>query len=162
MAQSAMKSPIGVHIYWESGAIPTNEWQTWISTFKTAVMTKENMHVDLLLRIKPTANDLFYPIMPTLEERVENTSEEENRKREIRNERRKVDWENECKQIRSRGPMIDRYTWDEADLKVKSLTYLSLGTDATRIFHQTNPHTMIDRCSTNGLVYELGLTFTRP
>ena len=96
------------------------------------------------------------------EERIENKSEEENRKREIRNERRKVDWENECKQIRSRGPMIDRYTWDEADLKVKSLTYLSLGTEATRIFHQRNPHTVIDRCSTNELVYELGLTFTRP
>ena len=58
--------------------------------------------------------------------------------------------------------MIDRYTWDEADLKVKALTYLSLGTEATRIFHQRNPHTMIDRFSTNELVYELGLTFTRP
>ena len=72
-----------------------------------AVMARENMHVDLLLRLKPTANDLFYPIMPTSEETVENTSEEENRKREIRNERRKVDWENGCKQVRSRGPMID-------------------------------------------------------
>ena len=157
-----MKSPIGVPLLWENGANPTNEWQTWFSTFKMAVMAKENMHVDLLLRLKPTANDLFYPIMPTLGERIENTSEKENRKREIRNERRKVDWENECKQIRSRGPMIDRYTCDEADLKVKSLTYLSLGTEATRIFHQRNQHTMIDRCSTNELVYELGLIFTRP
>ena len=162
MAQSTMKSPIGVPLFWENGANQTNEWQTWFSTFKMAAMAKENMHVDLLLRLKPTANDLFYPIMPTLEERIENKSEEENRKREIRNERRKVDWENECKQIRNRGPMIDRYTWDEADLKVKNLTYLSLGTEATRIFHQRNPHTMIDRCSTNELVYELGLTFTRP
>ena len=58
--------------------------------------------------------------------------------------------------------MIDRYTWEEADLKVKSLTYLSLGTDATRIFHQRNPHTTIDRYSTNELVYDLALTFTRP
>ena len=49
----------------------------------------------------------------TFEERVENASEEEERKREIRNERRKVDWENECKQIRNRGPMIDPFTWDE-------------------------------------------------
>ena len=162
MAQSTMKSPIGVPLFWESGANPANEWQTWFCTFKMAVMAKENMHVDLLLRLKPTANDLSYPIMPTLEERIENTSEEENRIREIQNERRKVDWENECKQIRSRGPMIDRYTWDEADLKVKSLTYLSLRTEATRIFHQRNPHTVIDRCSTNELVYELGLTFTRP
>ena len=162
MAQSTMKSPIVVPLFWESGANPTNEWQTWFCTFKMAVMAKENMHVYLLLRLKPTASDLFYPIMPTIEERIENTSEEENRKREIRNERRKVDWENECKQIRSRGPMIDRYTWDEADPKVKSQTYLSLGTEATRIFHQRKPHTVIDRCSTNELVYELGLTFTRP
>ena len=162
MAQSTMKSSIGVTLSWESGANPTNEWQTWFSTFKMAVMAKENLHVDLLLRIKPTINDLFYPSMPTFEERVENANEEEHRKREIRNERRKVNWENECKQIRNRGPMIDRFTWDEADLKVKSLTYLSLGTEETRIFHQRNPHTMIDQCSTNELVYELGPTFTRP
>ena len=162
MAQSIMKSPVGVPLFWENGANPTNEWQTWFFTFKMTVIAKENMHVDLLLRLKPTENDLFYLIMPTLEERIENTSKEENRKREIRNERRKVDWENECKQIRSRGPMVDRYTCDEANLKVKSLTYLSLGTKATQIFHQRNPHTMIDHCSTNELVYELGLTFTRP
>ena len=55
--------------------------------------------------------------------------------------------------------MIDRFTWDEADLKVRSLIYLSLGTEATRIFHQ---HTLIDHCSTNKLLHELGLTFTRP
>ena len=127
-----------------------------------AVMAEENMHVDQLFRLKPTENNLFCPIMPPFAERVENASEEEERKRDIRNERRKVDWENECKQIRSRGPMIDRYTWDEADLKVKSLTYLSLGTEATQIFHQKIPHSMIDHCSTNELVYELGLTFTRP
>ena len=157
-----MKSPIGVPLYWENGANPTNEWQTWFSTFKMAVMAKENMHVDQLLRLKPTANDLFYPIMPTFEERIENASEEENGKREIRNERRKVDWENECKQIRSRGPMMDRYTWNEADLKFKSLTYWSLGTEAIRIFHQRNPHTMIGYCSKNELEYELGLTITRP
>ena len=162
MAQSTIKSPIGVPLFWESGANPTNNWQTWFCTFKMAVMARENMHVDLLLRLKPTTNDVFYPIMPTLEERIANTSEEENRKREIRNERRKVDWENECKQIRSRVSMTDRYTLDEADLKVKSLIYLTLGTEATTIFHQRKPHTVINRCSTKELVNELGLTFTRP
>ena len=58
--------------------------------------------------------------------------------------------------------MIDRYSWDEADIKVKSLVYLSLGSEASRICHQRNPHTVIDRCTTNELIYELGLTFTRP
>ena len=120
------------------------------------------MHVDQLLRPKPTPNDPFHPTIPTFEERVENANEEEERKREIRNKRRKDYWENECKHFRNRGPMVDRHTWDEADLNVKSSVYLSLGTEATRIFHRRNPHTMIDHCSTNELVYEVGLTFTRP
>ena len=72
-----------------------------------------------------------------------------------------MDWENECRAIRNRGPMIDRYTWDEADIKVKSLVYLSVGTEASRIYQQRNPHTLIDRCSTNELIYNLGKTFTR-
>ena len=160
MAQP-MKSPIGVPLYWESGANPLNERQAWFSTFKKAVMAKENMQVEQLLRNKPTLNDLFYPTIPSYEERIENSNEEEDRKREVRNERQKVDWKNECKHIQNRGPMIDRYTWDQADLKIKSVIYLSLGTEAIRLFHQRNSHTIIDRCSTIALVYELGLTFTR-
>ena len=159
MARSR-KSPIGVPLFWESGANPTLEWQTLFSTFKMAVMAKENMQVEQLLRNKPTLNDLFYPTIPSYEKRKENSNEDKDRKREIRNERRKVDWENDCKHIQNRGPMIDKFTWDEADLKIKSVIYLSLGTEATRIFHQRNPHTMIDRCTTNEIVYELGLTFT--
>ena len=61
-----------------------------------------------------------------------------------------------------RGPMIDRYSWDEADIKVKSLVYLSLGSEASQIYHNPNPHTLIDRCSTNELIYKVGITFTRP
>ena len=58
--------------------------------------------------------------------------------------------------------MIDRTPWDEADLKVKSLIYLSLGTEGCRTYHQRNPHTRIERCKTNELVHELSLIFTRP
>ena len=125
-------------------------------------MAKENLHVDQLLRQKPTAADLFYPTVPSYEDVIEEANEEETRKLQIRNERQRMDWENECRAIRNRGPMIDRYSWDDADIKVKSLVYLSLGTKASRIYHQRNPHTLIDRCSTNELIYELGITFTRP
>ena len=58
--------------------------------------------------------------------------------------------------------MIDMYTWDEADIKLMSLLYLSPETEATRIFHPRNPYTVIDHCSTHELVYELGLTYTTP
>ena len=156
------KSPIGGPIFWETGANALNEWQAWFSTFKMAVMAKENMQVEQLQRNRPTLNDLSYPTIPSYEERKENSNGEEDRKREIRNERRKVDWENEGKHIQNRGPMIDKYTWYEADIKIKSVIYLSLGTESIRLFHQRNPHTIIDSCSTNELVCELGLTFTRP
>ena len=83
MAQSK-KSPIGVPLFWESRANPTIEWQTCLSTFKMAVIAKEDMHMDQLLRLKPTINDLFYPNSPTYEERKKKLNKEEDRKKEIR------------------------------------------------------------------------------
>ena len=73
MAKS-LKSPVGVPLYWESGANPPQEWTSW---FKLAVMVKENLHVDQLLRLKPTAADLFYPIVPSYEEVIAVASDEE-------------------------------------------------------------------------------------
>ena len=93
MAQSAsLNSPIGVPLFWESGANLGQEWAQWFSTFKLAAMAKENLKVDKLLRTKRTPTGLFYPAMPSLEDPRPNESEEEARKRDIRNQRRKIDW----------------------------------------------------------------------
>ena len=125
-------------------------------------MARDNLVVGKLLRLKPTQAELFYPTLPTNEDPFEGETLDEDGQREQRNEKRKVDWENECKQVEFKGPMIDRIPWDEADLKVKSLIYPSLGTEGCRTYHQRNPHTRIERCTTNELVHELSLTFTRP
>ena len=127
-----------------------------------AVMAQHNIEVGKLLRLKPARTELFYPTMPTLEEELDNETREEARQREQCNEKRRVDWENESKIIETKRPTVDRIPWDEADMKVKSLIYLSLGAEACRTFHQRNPHTRIDRCTTKELVHELTLTFTRP
>ena len=162
MAQSRIKTPLGVPVFWESGENPPSEWSTWFGTLRKAIMARDNLQVDKLLKLKPTRAELFYPTLPTYEEAFDGETEEEKRQREQRNERRKVDWENECKQIEQRGPMIDRIPWDEADLKVKNRIYLSLGSEGSRTYHQRNPHTRIERCTTNELVHEFELTFTRP
>ena len=73
-------------------------------------MAKENLYVDQLLHFKPTAADLLYPTVPSYEEVIEGASDAESHKKQIRNERRRVDWENECKNIRNQGPLSDRYT----------------------------------------------------
>ena len=124
-----------------------------------SIMARDNLQVDKLL---PSRTELPYTTLPTYEEPFDGETEDEERQRDRRNERRKVDWENECKQVEQKGPMIDRIPWEEADLKVKSLIYLSLGSEGSRTYHQRNPHTKIERCTTNELIHELTLKFTRP
>ena len=161
MAQSA-KTPLGVNPFWESGATPPIEWRQWFSTLKMTIMARDRIEVDKLLKLKPQPTDLFYPTLPTYEEEFEGETEDEARNTEQRNERRRVDFENECKVIERKGALVDRIPWDEADTKVKSLIYLSLGAEARRNYHQKNPHTQIEKCTTHELVHELNITFTIP
>ena len=70
-----------------------------------AVMAQHKIEVEKLLRLKPARDEAI--------------------QREQRNEKRRVDWENECKKIETKGTTVDRIPWDEADMKVKSLIYLS-------------------------------------
>ena len=144
MAQSA-KTPLGVNPFWEQGATPPIEWKQWFCTLKMAIMARDSIEVDKLLKLKPQPTDLFYPTLPTYEEEFEGKTEDEARNREQRNERRRVDFENECKVNERKGAMADRIPWDEADTKFKSLIYLSLGAEARRNYHQKNPHTHTDR-----------------
>ena len=107
MAQSATpKTPLGTPVFWESGANPPSEWSTWFGTLKMAIMARDNLVVDKLLRLKPTRAELFYPTLPTYEDPFEGETEDEERQREQRNEKRKVDWEYECKQIEYKGPLV--------------------------------------------------------
>ena len=49
--------------------------------------------------------------------------------------------------IERKGALVHRIPWDEADTKVKSLIYLSLGAEARRNYHQKNPHIQIEKCA---------------
>ena len=84
------------------------------------------------------------------------------RERDLRNNKRKVDWENDCKAIVFKGPIINGIPWDEADRSVRSLIYLSLGTEGQRIYRQRFPHLVIDHITAFELAHELSLSFTRP
>ena len=160
MAQSAFsRSPIGVALFWKKGAQPTTTWEKWITTTNLAISAKENIQVENLLRPKPTAEELEYPQEPTYEPALPDETTAEKRQREQRNTKRKVDWKNQCQAVEDQGPMINNGNWDEVDNKVKSLIYLSLGTEGTNIFHQRNPHTELSKCTTDALVIQLQETF---
>ena len=70
MAQSA-KTPLGVNAFWDSGAKPPTEWKHWFSTNKMAIIARDIIEKDKLLRLKPQPTDLFYPTLPTYEEQFE-------------------------------------------------------------------------------------------
>ena len=161
MAQSVLsRSPIGVALFWEKAAQPTTTWEKWITTTKLAISAKENIQVEKLLRPKPTiVEELYYPQEPIYEPALPDETTAEKRQREQRNIKRKVDWKNQCQAVEDQGPIIDNAKCVEVNNKVKSLIYLSLGTEGTNIFHQRNPHTELSKCTADALVIQLKETF---
>ena len=59
-----------------------------------AIKARDNLQVDKLPKLKPSRKELPYPTLPTYEEPFDGETEEEEREKDQRNERRKVDWEN--------------------------------------------------------------------
>ena len=160
MAQSAMApSPLGVHFFWDKSNQPELDWEKWLATIKLAIMVKENIQVDKLLQPKPENEELDYPTEPHYEQALPDETTAERRQREQRNVKRGTDWQNNCKEIEDKGPQVDNIPWDEADNKTKSHIYLSLGAQATNIFHQRFPHTDIQKCTTDALVEQLREAF---
>ena len=163
MAKSAAvtiaRSPVGIPIFWESGMEPPVKWPIWAATLKLTIMAKNSINVDFL---KPEIKDLTYSAEPTYETPTENETQAQHKERDLRNNKRKVDWDNECKQIAFKGPIVDGFPWDEADLKVRSLIYLSLGTEGHWIYQQRFPRSDIERITVFELAHELSISFTQP
>ena len=97
--------------------------------------------MDELRKLKMGRTDFFYPTLKTYEDPMQGVTELNTKRKNKKKRKKRVDWQNECLAIERKGPMVDRVPWGDAENKVKSLIYLSLGTEATRIFHQRNPHT---------------------
>ena len=109
MAQSAIpQTSLGVPLLWELGVNPSSEWSACFGTLKMAIMAQDYLVVDKLLKLKLTRAEFFYPTLPTYEDAFEGETADEKRQREQWSEKKKVDWENECKQIQYMGPMLDR------------------------------------------------------
>ena len=54
------------------------------------------------------------------------------RDRELRNQEKRVQWENQCQLLDKLGPTVDGVLWEEADMKIRSYIYLCLGTEGQR------------------------------
>ena len=153
------RSPLGVHFFWDKSHQPELDWEKWLATVKLAIMVKENIQVDKLLQPWPENEELDYPTEPHFEPALPHETTAERRQREQRNVKRRTDWQNTCKEIEEKGLQVDNTPWDEWDNKTKSHISLSLGAQATNIFHQRFPHTDIQNCTTDALVEQLREAF---
>ena len=113
-------------------------------------MVKDNIQVEKLLQPKPESEDLDYPAQPHYEPPQP---------------KGKPIGKTNAKQMKKtngeKGPMVGIISWDDADNKAKSLIYLSLGAQATNIFHLHFPHTDLQKCTTDAFVQQLKESFTQ-
>ena len=52
LAQSAIKTHLGVPAIWETGVKPPIKWSTWLGTLKMAIMARDDLQVNKLLTLK--------------------------------------------------------------------------------------------------------------
>ena len=108
MAQSAResrKTPLSIEPFWER---PTSDppitWEKWRIQVKLAIISRENITIDTLLQPKPTT--VLLPVEPKYEMPIEDTTEEVERERRIRNNQLKLQWELKCQKITEAGILL--------------------------------------------------------
>ena len=101
MAQSAAeskKTPLHVDAFSEKQtATPPLTWDKWTHQWKLALLAKEEIQLELLLKEPPAT--VTYPTEPTYEKPVENHTQATERDPKVRNQQLKVNWLNQCKKI---------------------------------------------------------------
>ena len=97
MAQPAgySKNPLNINQFWErASAEPPLEWTKWAAILEMAVFAKDGIEIRNLLRARPA---LAKPAEPVYELEIQDETEAQRKKREVRNQEKRVGWENQNK-----------------------------------------------------------------
>ena len=164
MAQSAResrKTPLSIEPFWERPTSdPPIRWEKWRIQITLAILARENITIDTLLQPKPSTVRL--PAEPKYEMPIEDTTEEAERERRIRNNQLKLQWELKCQTITEAGILCGERPWNFCDQKCLSLLYLSFGTEGRRLLTQKFPHDKIYDLTTLKLWKMMEIAFIRP
>ena len=88
------------------------------------------------------------PQEPGYELPIEGETDKKIRDCNLRNQKKRVAWENQCQHLDNRGPTVDGIPWEEADIKCRSYIYLCLATEGQRRLTQLYRHLKIQEIST--------------
>ena len=68
--------------------------------------------------------------------------------REVRNQEKRVGWENHVIKAREKGVFCNSYRWDEADERVRNYFFLCLGAEDQRQIQQKRPNLVLHNVTT--------------
>ena len=117
-----------------------------------AVFAKDGIEIRNLLRARPT---LFEPSEPVYELEITGETEAQRKNREVRNQEKRVDWENQVIKAREKVVLCNSYRWDEADARVRSYLFFCLGAEGQRQVQQKKPSLVLHNVITQELMTTL-------
>ena len=110
-----------------------------------AVFARDDIEIRNLLRTRPT---LVKPAEPVYEVEITRETEAQRKNREMRNQEKQVGWEKNVIRVRWKGVLCNLYCWDEADARVRSYLFLSLGAEGQRQVQQKRPSLVLHNVTT--------------
>ena len=120
----------------KASAEPPPEWSKWAAIFEMAVFVKDGTEVGNLRR---KTSDQVEPTEPIQEIEIIGETEAQKKNLEVKNQEKRVGWENHLVKAREKGVICNSFPMDEADAKVRSCIFLCLGAEGQRQVQQKRP-----------------------
>ena len=155
MAQPAgfSKNPLNINPFWDKASVePPLEWSKCAAIMEMAIFAKDGIEVRNLLRARPA---LVEPPEPVYQIEITGETDAQRKIREVRNQEKRVGWENHVIKAGEKGVLCNSFRWDEADAKVRSYLFLCLGAKGQRQIQQKRPNLELHTVSTQELMTTL-------
>ena len=116
------KNPLTINSFWEKASVePPLGWSKGAAIIEMAIIVKDGIEVRNLLRARPA---LVEPPEPVYEVEITGETEAQRKNREIRNQEKRVGWENHVIKAREKIILCNSFRWDEADAEVLSNIFM--------------------------------------
>ena len=159
--ENLAKAPLSIEPFWERPTSdPPIRWEKWRIQVKLAILARENITLDTLLRPKPTTVRL--PAEPKYAMPIEDATHETERDRQKRNSQLKLQWELKCQKITEAGVLCGERPWNLCDQKCVPLFYPSIEMEGRRLLTHKFPHDNIYNLTTLKLWEMMEIAFIRP
>ena len=157
MAQPAVtKNPLWITSFWQKASTePPIEWDKWNQQLFLGIIAKDGIN---LQKISHDLPPIQKPQEPGNELPIEGETNTHIRDRNLRNQEKRVVWENQCAHLDSLGPTVDGV---EADIKCRSYIYLCLGSEGQRRVTQYYPDLRIHDITTRNFWNRLTRVFEK-